>query len=287
MRMWILQLPVIGRLLLMGYRLLIALRYFKKPVLSLGSWLVRSREVTNFSYDLELLNTRYLAAFCAQITGENQDVIQTYMDELGSDEALRSHIQSAVQDSPKQFISDMEVRYARRIGWYAVTRAIKPKLVVETGVASGLGSCVLTAALQRNRAEGFEGRYIGTDINPQAGFLLQEPYSQQGEVKYGDSIATLEKLSGPIDLFINDSDHSRAYEAAEYEVVKKKLGANAIILGDNAHATDALMDFARETGRDFLFFQEVPARHWYPGAGIGAAFVRVGGLKTAVAGKGE
>ena len=279
MRMWIFKLPVIGRLLLMGYRLAIALRYFKKPVLSLGAWLVRSREVTNFSYDLELLNIRYLAAFCAQITGESQSVIQNYIDELMSDEALKRHIQAVMKDSPKRFVSDMEVRYARRIGWYAVTRAVKPRLVVETGVASGLGSCVLAAALKRNGDEGFIGRYIGTDINPQAGVLFQEPYRALGEVRYGDSIATLEQLDGPIDLFINDSDHSRAYEAAEYEVVKKKLRDNAIMLGDNAHATDALLEFAEQTGRDFLFFQEVPARHWYPGAGIGAAFHLPGGGK--------
>jgi hypothetical protein len=32
------------------------------------------------------------------------------------------------------------------------------------------------------------------------------------------------------------------------------------------------MTFALETNRQFLFFREEPAGHWYGGAGIGVAF---------------
>ena len=75
-----------------------------------------------------------------------------------------------------------------------------------------------------------------------------------------------------IDLFINDSDHSAEYEAIEYQTVAPRLEKGVVLLGDNAHATDALHRFAVSTGRRFQFFKEEPARHWYPGAGIGFAF---------------
>jgi predicted O-methyltransferase YrrM len=158
------------------------------------------------------------------------------------------------------------------VGWYALVRALKPKVVIETGVEKGLGACVLSAALLRNKAEGHPGTYYGTDINPAAGFLYRAPYSDAGRILYGDSIESLKQLSGPIDFFINDSDHSAEYEAREYETISGKLSENAVLLADNAHVNDKLIQFAAKTGREFLFFQESPREHWYPGAGIGAAW---------------
>lgn len=162
--------------------------------------------------------------------------------------------------------------YGRRLGWYALVRALKPRTVVETGVDKGLGSCVLAAGLLRNRAEGHPGRYLGTDINPQAGWMFQGAYREAGEILYGDSIESLQRLEGPIDLFINDSDHSSEYEEREYACIALKLSPTAVVLGDNAFVTDKLYQFAVVTGRRFLFFSEKPADHWYPGAGIGAAW---------------
>ena len=100
----------------------------------------------------------------------------------------------------------------------------------------------------------------------------QGPYREAGEILYGDSIESLQRLEGPIDLFINDSDHSAEYEEREYACIASKLSPGAVVLGDNAHVTDKLYQFASATGRRFLFFSEKPADHWYPGAGIGAAW---------------
>ncbi|MGH8488547.1 MAG: class I SAM-dependent methyltransferase [Gammaproteobacteria bacterium] len=86
--------------------------------------------------------------------------------------------------------------------------------MVETGVDKGLGSCVL-AALLRHAAEGFPGRYYGTDINPAAGGLFCGEYARTGRILYGDSVRSLAQLDEPIDFFINDSDHSADYEALE------------------------------------------------------------------------
>jgi hypothetical protein len=95
-----------------------------------------------------------------------------------------------------------------------------------------------------------------------------------GEILYGDSIESLKQFDKVIDLFINDSDHSAEYEANEYKIVATKLAENAIILGDNSHCTDKLFEFSLKTGRQFIFFQEKPFKHWYPGGGIGIAFRR-------------
>jgi hypothetical protein len=50
------------------------------------------------------------------------------------------------------------------------------------------------------------------------------------------------------------------------------LHEKSIVLSDNADMCTALFRFSRETNRQFLFFKEVPADHWFPGAGIGFSF---------------
>jgi hypothetical protein len=122
----------------------------------------------------------------------------------------------------------------------------------------------------RNAQEGFHGRYLGTDIDPAAGGLFCEPYDAMGTILY--PIESLSVLDATIDLLINDSDHSAEYEGREYRVIAPQLSEQAIIVGDNAHVTDELLKFSREAGRQFLFFSEEPANHWYLGAGIGLSY---------------
>lgn len=136
--------------------------------------------------------------------------------------------------------------------------------MIETGIDKGHGAVLLCSALIRNKREGFAGRYFGTDIEPTAGYLLSGKYADIGKVLYGDSIESLKNFNEPIDLFINDSDHSAQYEQLEYEAIKNKLKDNSIILGDNSHCTNKLAEFSSDNGRSFLFFKEVPKNHWYP-----------------------
>jgi hypothetical protein len=272
LKLLVVKTPIVGRLVLIGYRAGLALSYYKRPLGNLMRWLLSSNELTNFTYDLTPDNTLYLAWFVAGITGKSPGEILGYVNEIEGDIPLKTHIREMTAASEASFAADNAARFGRRIGWYAIARATKPKVIIETGVDKGLGSCVLVAALIKNRLEGHPGRYFGTDINPRAGYLLTGPYAEHGTLLVGDSIASLKTFGESIDLFINDSDHSADYEADEYAVVGEKMSPTGLILGDNAHTNTKLAEFARRTGRRFAFFQENPLDHWYPGGGIGAAW---------------
>ena len=153
--------PILGRFLLILYRAKTAFAYFQGPLSNLFRWLLTSKETTNFTYDLEETNKRYLASLIADITNQRYDVIMAYIRETETDNELRTHISDSTQKNDLAFIADEEVRFGRRVGWYALTRVLKPKIVIETGVDKGLGACLLTAALKRNAQEGHEGRYFG------------------------------------------------------------------------------------------------------------------------------
>ena len=271
---FIMRLPVINMIVLFCYRSFIGIRYLVNPLKWLVILFFKSRETTNFTYNLTSTNKRYLASLFADILGKSCDEIEGYIKELDIDVELKVHISSRVSQCREKVNVDSEVRFCRRAGWYAIARATKPKIIVETGVDKGFGSCVLAAALIRNTEEGFPGYYYGTDINPEAGFFFAGKYANFGKILYGHSITSLELLDEKIDLFINDSDHSADYEKREYETISKKLSSTAIILGDNCIATDKLLDLALETQRHFIFFNEMLEKHWYPGDGIGIAFRR-------------
>lgn len=252
-----------------------AMSYYSKKLAMIKPWASLDTEDSNFYYKLDPHNQDQLAQTVSFVTGAPYAAITRYFEELESDEEIRRHIKAGIADA--NYGKDIVVDFGRRLGWYAFVRSSKPRVVIETGVDHGVGSCVLTSALMRNSAEGFPGYYYGTEIRPEAGQLLSARYRQFGEILYGDSIASLRSFSNKIDLFINDSDHSADYEYLEYQEVVSKLNTNAVILGDNSHVTDKLSRFSRETGRRFLFFSEKPAQHWYPGAGIGISFLASGG----------
>lgn len=251
-----------------------ASKYFNGKYWEILKWGFRSKEDTNYTFELDDTNLAYLAQTIAHVTNQELTAVQGFINEAINDKDLSEHILRETAASEFKYYADREVNFGRRLGWYAVARAMKPRLVIETGVDKGLGSVLLCAALLKNKSEGFDGKYYGTEIDPRAGYLLKGKYSEIGRVLYGDSIESLLKLNETIDLFINDSDHSAEYEYKEYLTIKDKITDRSIILGDNSHCTDKLSVFSKETGRDFLFFQEKPKNHWYPGAGIGISFKR-------------
>jgi predicted O-methyltransferase YrrM len=245
-------------------------RRYVRPLV--GHWLVwifTSRADSNFTYELTERCKINLAASLASILEKDYAEIAGYFREIETDDAFKLHLQGLWGNHPEKYRTDRTPLIGRRMVWYAIARATKPKVIVETGVDQGIGSVVLCTALARNASDGYAGRYYGTDINPDAGYFLQPPYSGYGNILYGDSIKSLEALSETIDLFINDSDHSESYEQAEFELIKNKVSPAGIVLGDNSHVTPKLAEFSIREGRRFVFLSEELSRHWYRGAGVG------------------
>ncbi len=119
--------------------------------------------------------------------------VRGYLDEI---ETALAHSRST-SPPPRRtaridWLADTHAKYGRRIGWYALVRALKPKNVVETGTDKGLGTLVIAAALMRNGT----GRLTSIDINPAAGYLLSGPYAEVTDLIIADGVATLATLSG-------------------------------------------------------------------------------------------
>ncbi|MCP9754331.1 class I SAM-dependent methyltransferase [Lacihabitans sp. CCS-44] len=253
-------------------RMWAASNYFNYRYFQIFKWGLNSNEDTNFTYDITSDNRKVLIHTISAITNTEYNLVEKYIEEIENDQYLVEIISQAIENSDFKHVADKKVKLGRRIGWYAFIRILRPKVVIETGVDKGLGSLVICSALLKNKEDGFEGKYYGTDINPDAGYFLQGKFKTVGSIIYGDSITSLKSLNETIDLFINDSDHSANYEFEEYMTIANKLSKGAIILGDNSHCTSKLADFSLISNRKFLFYQEIPKDHWYVGSGIGISY---------------
>jgi len=224
-------------------------------------------------YDLQQRNKEYLGSMISVMVKKDYDEIMSYIHEIENDENLAQHFLNVMESDPYlRRCYGNKMYFGRRSGWYAVIRAIRPKVVVETGVSTGIGSCMITAALMKNHQEGHPGYYYGTEIDPTQGVFLKEPYAQYGEICLGDSVETLKSFDKKIDLLITDSTHNPEYETHEYEATEHKLSDQVIILANNSQNRNTLQQFANATNRNFLFFREEPLNHWRSGGGIGFAF---------------
>ncbi|MFY1684870.1 O-methyltransferase [Micromonospora sp.] len=248
-------------------------RYDAKVLRTSARWLATSREHHNYTYELTRLSREHLTWFVSVVCDVPVARVRGHLAEITGDAALRRHIEQATARSARRGLADRRVRYARRVGWYAIVRATRPTHVVETGTDKGLGSCVLAAALLRNAAEGHPGRLTSLDVNPEAGYLARSaPWADVTDLVVGDSVTAIAALDRPVDLFLHDSDHSHDHERREFDAVEPKLAPGAILLTDNVTTTGVLAEHAERTGRRFLAYRETPLDHWYPGDGIGVAW---------------
>ena len=236
-------------------------------------WAFTSKEHYNHTYHLTPLSRAYLVSYTAVICGHSEEEIEKYFRELETDDALRRSLEERALASPDRHNSDIEPRYGRRLGWYALIRATKPRVVVETGVDRGLGTVVIAAALRRNAAEGAPGMLYATDIIATCGHLMSEDYRKFANILLGDSVESLQKFDQPVDIFLHDSDHRAEYEWAEFLAIEPRLHADSIVMSDNSQQTSKLLEFAQRSQRSFLYFQDQPHDHWWPGDGIGTAFL--------------
>jgi len=264
----------LGRILIIPYRFFgVALPQLVHQLGLMVRWTFTSKEHYNHTYHLTELNRKYLDSFISIVSGHDLSLIAKYTTELETDAELRRLLEEHTLASPDRHNCDVEPRYGRRAGWYALVRATKPRVVVETGVDRGLGTAVIAAALRRNAQEGFPGVVHATDIVPDCGHLLAEPYKSYCRIWIGDSVDSLKKLKDPVDIFLHDSDHRAEYEWAEFVAIKPRLHDASIVLSDNSQQTSKLLEFSQQIGKGFLYFQDAPRDHWWPGDGIGAAFV--------------
>jgi predicted O-methyltransferase YrrM len=145
---------------------------------------------------------------------------------------------------------------------YAIVRLLKPKIVIETGVAAGISSAYILKALDRNKL----GRLISIDIEQKefdgivlpsdkpVGWLVPNDLRERWTLKIGSSRQLLQPLleKEEVDLFFHDSEHSYENMMFEFEAVWKRLRNGGLIISDNIEFNNSFDVFCHSKDAHFI-----------------------------------
>jgi hypothetical protein len=162
------------------------------------------------------------------------------------------------------------IHFGLRVGWYAITRALKPRLVVETGIKHGLGSLVLLSALECNAREGSPGQLISFDTDPFSGWVVPEHLRKSWQPIFASTFDALDAtLEGrEVDLFICDTPPDYEIESFEMRTAMRHASTDITLIAANGDRTTALPELVAEMNGEYRHFVERPRNHIYPGAGL-------------------
>jgi hypothetical protein len=228
-------------------------------------YVVIDPELDNFSYSLT--NNDELAAAVARALGDTSvDAVVALFDEINGDREVASELRSRRRWRPD---AKQDTGYGRRIAWYALARLLKPSLVVETGIKDGLGSVLLLRALERNAAEGFDGRLLSFDLSPDRGWLVSPRFRPGWEPVFAPTQVALEpSLRGRrVGLIIHDSEPTYERAAHEFSVALDHAG-DCLGMVSNGDWSEALRDICQQTGARYETLREKPDHAFYPGSRV-------------------
>jgi predicted O-methyltransferase YrrM len=138
---------------------------------------------------------------------------------------------------------------------YASVRVLKPEVMVETGVGSGVSSTFYLSAMERNKT----GRLYSIDLplenegllpkEKRTGWLVPERPRENWELILGDAKAELPALLkqlGSIDVFYHDSDHSYEHMMWEFNLAYPRVRPGGMLLSDDVTNNAAWKHFTNE-----------------------------------------
>ena len=160
-----------------------------------------------------------------------------------------------------------------RLAWYLIARAVKPELIVETGIYHGLGSLVLLRAVERNRQQGSPGELMSFDINPRAGGLVRAQAQQHWRRFVGSTHELLlPALDGRrVGMLLQDTPHTVENQRFEFGAAMSHAAPTLVLVDCSGRPPLVLEELCAEHAG---VQHRVPIRsrnHIFPGAEIGFA----------------
>ena len=238
--------------------------FAQRPLVSLR-YVAVDPELDNFSYSLT--NNEELASAVASVVRDiNVTDVMRLFDEIQHDPLVAEELRRRRRWRPDAKQGD---GYGRRVVWYTMARLLKPELIVETGIKDGLGSVLLLRALERNAADGHDGRLLSFDLSPDRGWLVAPRFRSRWEPVFAPTQEALEPaLRGrSVGLIIHDSEPT--YERAAHEfAVAVDHAAGRLGMMSNGDWSEALRDLCERTGARFASVRERTDHSFYPGARV-------------------
>jgi len=244
---------------------------FREDPVNVARFVLLDPETHSYSFDLG--NVDELIEFVAGLLEAPRSDLERYVVEALNDPDLGPRLARRVR---------WRIDYKRRLPlgnrllWYVLVRAAKPRLIVETGIHDGLGSLMLLVALRHNAAEGFEGRLVSIDLDPDSGWLVPEELRARWQPVFADIETTLDRvLEGQeLDLLIHDSDHNEPLQRIEFGAALAHPARTLYVIDSSGLGLPVLRELCERHGGEHRYFLERPKNHVYRPPGTSVAVFR-------------
>lgn len=148
---------------------------------------------------------------------------------------------------------------------YAITRILKPKVVVETGVNEGYSSQAILSAMNLNNFGKLYSIDLPNVINApdgksynlngkEVGYIVPFHLRKRWELRFGDSKILLYPLLSEleeIDIFIHDSLHTYDHMLYEYMAAWPFINKNSLLISHDIQMNPAFKKFCSMNCKNF------------------------------------
>jgi hypothetical protein len=134
---------------------------------------------------------------------------------------------------------------------YYIIRILKPKNVVETGVAYGTSSAFILKALKNNGSgtlHSIDSVFRPWQSKEMIGSIIPENLKSRWNLMLGKSNSELQNIFDTlddVDIFIHDSLHTYKNMMFEFNIALENIDKNGIIISDDVLGNDAFYDFVK------------------------------------------
>ncbi len=244
-------------------------------------WLQRATECRNplilaqaFNYDLNRL--ALLRACVGLPSRESKKLLMEIEEDTDFIGDVQSKLSKYTHYSPRAIDFMLFGRsgsvFFNEVTLYVIVRALKPKMMVETGGTPGKSTAFILRAMERNRS----GHLYTIDLPPGkvdktqlkaiesyheflpsgtlSGWAVPQYLRERHTQLIGTSrehLPSLLQRLGDIDLFLHDSDHSYENMTWEFGVAYSALDKEGLLLSDDVLANDAFSYFCISKGLTF------------------------------------
>jgi hypothetical protein len=227
-------------------------------------------ETESFSFELD--NEREVISSLASALGRPEDEIAAYAAETHTDPELNVELARHVR---WRFDVKRHMPLGYRFPWYILARALKPALVVETGIYHGLGSLVLLRALARNAQDGSPGELMSFDTDDGAGGLVRDELRGGWHRFVGSTHdLLLPALAGRrVDMLVQDTPHTEENQRFEFGAALAHAAPHLLLVDASGADKETLKAICRERGVPYHRVAMRPRDHVYSEGAIAFALV--------------
>ena len=192
---------------------------------------------------------RAVQDFVINLTRTDYSEIQRYNSEIISNAEFHNQLEDNKTNYKRRGLSSWGWGIGTTLGivLYTICRTLRPCIVVETGVASGVSSSYILCGLEENK----HGTLHSIDLSwreGQSGWIIPDYLRHRWQLILGrssDRLSPLLEKLGTIDVFLHDSEHSYQNMLWEYQTVWAYLRTGGLLLSHNIDSNDAFSDFCR------------------------------------------